>query len=113
MSTTDRVARLLSEYVVTSTTDAPPPIDLFFVGCPWRGWSDKSSNPLFDTAAKIQTLVKALQDIMKVYKFTKGVHVNVTGTALETSTKKTLIPSAKLSSFVCDHGQERTFWHFW
>jgi hypothetical protein len=79
----DRVARLLSDYV-TSTT-APPPIDLFLlVVLDEAGRTE--FKPFFDTAAKIQKLVTALQD-MKVYKFTKGVHVTVIGTALETSTK--------------------------
>jgi hypothetical protein len=82
-----KVAKRLSEFYVTGT--GVPPIKLFlFVAIDEAGRAEYK--PYLDEAAKISAFVTALE-AMKDYKFTLGVHVTITGTALETSTKT--IPS--------------------
>ncbi len=74
------VEKRLTEYV----TKIVPPIDLaLFIVIDEAGQLEHK--PYFDKAAKIRKLVQALYK-MEDYKFTKGVHVTITGTSLETST---------------------------
>jgi hypothetical protein len=63
----------------------PPPMDLYlFVILDEAGSSTCKS--YFDTVEKIEQLVSALKEMKGGYKFTKGVHVTLAGTWLETTT---------------------------
>jgi hypothetical protein len=74
-----------------------PPIDLFlYVVIDEAG--STGYKRFFETACEIEKIVAALRDMSK-YSFTKGVHVTVTGTGLETPRPKTSIPPLKLLSF--------------
>jgi hypothetical protein len=79
----EKVAKRLSKHYVTRTVVTP--IELFlFVAIDEAGGAKYKQ--YLDQVAKIKALVTALE-AMKDYQFTLGVHVTITGTALETSTK--------------------------
>jgi hypothetical protein len=79
----ERVAYLL--YWTFGDVVKPPPMDLYlFVTI------DEAGSPAyqryFDKADKIEQLVSALNEMNGGYRFTKGVHVTLAGTWLETTT---------------------------